>query len=219
MKKLGLVILLASSVAFGAPAQHEAAVSTAHTEQAAAEEQPPGPLTFWDTKIVQNEHPPLWAYLFNFALLVFIYYRFGKKPTVEALKTRKLSIASAIEGAQRILREAKARAKRYRAKLEKVSADAEEGKKALVSTGKGEAETILRTAAEKAERIQRDATFLVEQEKKQTKLDLVRETVEKATHEAEELLRKSVTPADQERLAEDFVAKLAKDYEKGLNVS
>ncbi len=182
--------------------------------QAVEEEGPPGPVKLWDTKILKNDQPPLAAVVFNFALLLYIYYRFGKKPAADALKTRKLSIASAIESAQRILREAKERSKRYRQKLETVKDDAEQGKLALASTGKGEAEMIVRAANDKAARLQREAQFLVEQEKKQTELDLLRETVDKATKEAEALLRKHVSPADQERLAEEFIATLEADFKR-----
>jgi F-type H+-transporting ATPase subunit b len=183
--------------------------------KAVEEEGPPDDVKVWDTKIFNNEQPPLAALLFNFALLVLIYYRYGKKPVVEALKNRKISIASAIENAQRILREAKERSKRYRNKLEKAQEDADQGKQALVSTGKGEAELILREGTEKAERLKREAVFLAEQEKKQTELDLMRETVEKATKEAQDILQKSVSRADQERLGEEFIAKLV---EKGLRL-
>jgi F0F1-type ATP synthase membrane subunit b/b' len=181
--------------------------------KAVEEEGAPGPFKLWDTKIFSNEQPPYAALLFNFALLAYIYYRFGKKPVADALKSRKVGIATAIENAQRILREAKERSKRYRHKLEKVQDDAEQGKLALASTGKGEAEMIVRAANDKATRLKREAECLVQQEQKQTELDLLRETVEKATKEAEELLRKNVSAADQERLADEFIAKLATDFE------
>jgi hypothetical protein len=56
--------------------------------------------------------------------------------------------------------------------------------------------------------MRRDAEFLVEQEVKQIRADLWRGTVEAAVTAAEELLKKRVTPADQERLAEDYLADL-----------
>jgi len=178
----------------------------------------PGPITFWTWNLVNNKTEAYGAMLLNFALLLALYWRFGRKPVAEGLKNRKFAIAAAIENAQNMLREAKQRAKRYRAKLEGVAADAEEAKQALVSTGEGEAKDIVRTAEEKAARLKRDAEFLLEQEKKQSEIDLLRETVENATKQAEELLRKNVSAADQERLAEEFLAKLAVDYEKGLPV-
>ena len=64
----------------------------------------------------------------------------------------------------------------------------------------------MREAEEKAARMQKDAAFLLEQEAKQMRLDLQREAVEAALAAAEELLTKRVTPADQERLAEEFLA-------------
>jgi F-type H+-transporting ATPase subunit b len=198
-------------------------LSIAHEERGkepaeAEEEGPPGPIKWWDTQILNNAHVPYGAMLFNFALLVFIYYRFGKKPVAEGLKNRKISIAGAIENAQKILGEARQRAKRYKSKLEKVEADAEEAKLSQVSTGKGDADVIVRNAEEKAARLKRDVDFILEQEKKQTKIDLVRETVEKAAKEAEDMLKKNVSSADQERLAEEFIARLASDYAKGLPV-
>jgi F-type H+-transporting ATPase subunit b len=221
MKKLVLALVLMSSAALAEPKLPEVRPeSTAsHGPAARAEEaEAPAEVKLWDTKVFNNEQPPLAAVLFNFALLVLIYWRFGKKPAAEAIKNRKISIATAIENAQRILKEAKTRSKRYRAKQERVAEDAAKAKQTQISTGEGEAELILRNAAEKAERIKRDAAFLLEQEKKQTQIDLVRETVERAARDAEELLKRGVTPADQERLAEEFVSKLLQDYEKGLPV-
>ena len=179
---------------------------------------PPFRLTDGFSQVFKNEQPPFAAALFNFAILVFIYWRFGKKPIAEGLKARKNAIAQAIENAKQILREARARAKRYRGKLEQVEVDAEHGKAAIVGAGQGEAEAILRAAEEKAQRIERDAKFLLEQEKKQTELDLVRETVERAASQAEKLLHSTVSMDDHERLAEEFISKLAQDYQKGLSV-
>jgi F-type H+-transporting ATPase subunit b len=184
--------------------------------KAVEEEAGPGPLTFWTWDLVNNKHAAYGAMLFNFVVLLLIYWRFGKQPVAEGLKNRKHAIAAQIENAQKILREAKQRSKRYRAKLDKVADDAEKAKQAQIDTGTGEADKILRSSKEKAERLARDAEFLLEQEKKQTQIDLVRETVEKAAKEAEDLLKKNVSAADQERLAEEFLARLAADYEKGL---
>ncbi len=194
---------------FPAPAPSAfVAPATEHGKEV-EDEAPPGDVKLWDTQIFNNKQPPLAAVLFNFALLVFIYYRLGKKPLAEGLKNRKISIAAAIENAQKILREARQRSKRYRAKLDKVADEVASTKQNAVEIGKADASNLLLAADEKAARIARDAQFLVEQEKKQTELDLVRETVEKATKEAEALLRTNVSAADQERLAEEFIAQLA----------
>jgi F0F1-type ATP synthase membrane subunit b/b' len=196
-------------------------MSIAHDERGkepaeAEEEGPPGEIETWTWKLLNNPRVSYGAMLINFLILIGIYYRYGKKPVADALVDRKKSIASSIENAQKILSEAKQRSKKYKSKLEKVEADAQEAKQSQVSTGKGDAEVIVRNAQEKAARLARDVEFILDQEQKQTQLDLVRETVEKATKEAEELLKSNVSAADQERLAEEFLSKLTADYAKGF---
>jgi F0F1-type ATP synthase membrane subunit b/b' len=56
--------------------------------------------------------------------------------------------------------------------------------------------------------MRKDAKFLVEQELKQIRGDLWREAVDMAVRAAEDLLKLRVTPADQERLAEEYLADL-----------
>jgi len=230
MKKL-LVVVALSLLPAGALAQPHPnnvhpvpapSLSVAHEERGkepaeAEEEGPPGDIELWTWKLLNNPRVSYGAMLINFLILVYGYYRFGKKPIAEALVDRKKSIASSIENAQKILSEAKQRSKKYKSKLEKVEADAQEAKASQVSTGKGDAELIVRNAEEKAARLARDVQFILDQEQKQAQLDLVRETVEKATKEAEELLKSNVSSADQERLAEEFLSKLQVDYAKGFH--
>ena len=232
MKKLVLVLalMLVSGVAL-AQQQHRPnnvhpvaapSASIAHEERGkepaeAEEEGPPGDPEWWTMKFLNNPRVSYGAMVINFLILLGIYYRFGKKPMAEALVERKKSIASSIENAQKILSEAKHRSKKYKSKLDKVEADAREAKQSQVSTGKGDAEEIVRNAEEKAARLSRDVEFILDQEQKQTQLDLVRETVEKAAKEAEVLLKSNVSTADQERLAEEFLSKLQADYAKGFH--
>jgi F-type H+-transporting ATPase subunit b len=77
-----------------------------------------------------------------------------------------------------------------------------------VRSGEAERDRIVKDAEAKAERMRKDAEFLVEQELKQIRLDLWRDAVDTAVVAAEELLKKRVTPADQERFAEDYLADL-----------
>ena len=233
MKKLVLVValMLVSGVALAQQQQHRPnkvhpvaapSASVAHEEgkkesAEAEEEGAPADIEWWTSSFLSNPHVSYGAMAINFLILIGIYYRFGKKPLAEGLKDRKKSIASSIENAQKILGEAKQRSKKYKSKLEKVEADAQEAKQSQVSTGKGDAEAIVRNAEEKAARLARDVEFILDQEQKQTQLDLVRETVEKAAKEAEALLKSNVSSADQERLADEFLSKLQVDYAKGFH--
>jgi F-type H+-transporting ATPase subunit b len=105
--------------------------------------------------------------------------------------------------------EAEARAKVYQEKLAQLEGELKVARQALVEAGKGEKERIVREAEDRAERMRKDAQLLVEQELAQLRHDLVRDTVNTAMVAAEDMLRASVTPADQERLAEEFLKDLS----------
>lgn len=153
--------------------------------------------------------PPFVAMLINFAILAGLYYFLGRKPIAQALKTRRAAVAKEIEEAQRMKAEAEARAKMYQAKLGRLEEELTMAKQALVEAGRGERDRIVRDAEEKAARMEKDATFRIEQEMRQIRQELWRDTVEVAVTAAEDLLKKRITPADQERLAEDYLAELA----------
>jgi F-type H+-transporting ATPase subunit b len=81
-------------------------------------------------------------------------------------------------------------------------------REALVRAAEGERERIVAEAEAKAARMSKDAEFLALQELKQVRQDLWREAVEAAVQAAQELLKTNVTSADQERLAEEYLATL-----------
>jgi F0F1-type ATP synthase membrane subunit b/b' len=152
---------------------------------------------------------PFAAVGINFALLALLYYTMGKKPVAEALKNRRSAVAKEIEEANRMLRDAEAREKQYRSKLQNVEEELATARAALLEAGRGEKDRIIREAEEKAARLQKDTEFLIEQEIKQMRQDLWREAVESAVTAAEELLKRRITSSDQERLAEDYLEDLA----------
>lgn len=155
-----------------------------------------------------TETPPFIAMLINFGLLAAGYYFLGRKPIAAGLQSRRDTISKDIEEAQRMKHEAEERAKTYQHKLEQLEVELRSARESLVNAGEAEGERIVREAELKADRMRKDAEFMVEQEIKQLRGDLWRETVEAAVAAAEELLKKRVTPADQERLAEDYLADL-----------
>jgi F0F1-type ATP synthase membrane subunit b/b' len=152
--------------------------------------------------------PPYVAMLVNFGILLAGYYLLGKKPIAAALQSRRDNIAKEIEEAQRMRKEAEERAKIYQAKLGSLEQEVKAAREALVHAGEAERDRLVSEAEAKAERMRKDAEFLVEQELKQIRQDLWKDTVEAAVSAAEDLLKKRVTPADQERIAEDYLADL-----------
>jgi F0F1-type ATP synthase membrane subunit b/b' len=170
------------------------------------ENEPPAPMNWTQ---FGGEAPPFIAMLVNFGIMAAGYYLLGKKPIASMLESRRAGIAKNIEDAQRMKEEADARAKTYQAKLERLEEDARAAREALLRAGEAEHQRIVSEAEAKAERIRRDAEFALEQELKQLRLDLWKGAVAAAVTAAGELLKQRVTPADQERLAEDYLAELA----------
>ena len=162
------------------------------------------------TDFGNKEQAPYVSQLVNFAVLLAIFYFFGKGPIRAGLVARRASVAKEIEDAQRMKREAEERAKMYQAKLDSLGEELETTKAALVEAGKGERDRIIKEAEEKAERMARDAKEQIEQEAKQMQQDLVRETVEMAMAAAEEILKQKITPSDHERLADEYLASLGR---------
>ena len=183
------------------------ATAKAAEEGGAEAEHAPKPINWTDFS--NHEQPPLAFMIVNFFVLIGIYYKYGKGPISEGLKNRRATIAREIEEAQRMRKEAEARASKYQQKLNQLEAELRETRESLKAAGEGERERIVREAEEKAARMEKDAKFLVEQELKQLRSELTREAVETAVAAAEELLRKRITASDQERLAEDYLAQLA----------
>ena len=190
-----------------APSEHGGEHATAEHETA---EHHHGPEAINWTDIWDKKRPAYIALVINFGVLMALYYMLGKKPVTAALKQRRITIGKDIDEAQKLLDEAKERAKKYQGDLKNADADAATAKTGLISSGKGEVEHMLVEARERAERMKRDADRLVDQERKQVHQDLLAETVDLAVHEATQLLEKSVSADDHARLAQDLLAELAR---------
>ncbi len=156
------------------------------------------------------DQTPFVALVLNAALLFGLYYWKGRKPIAIGLKNRRAEIAKEIEEAGRLKAAAEERAKVYQAKLGKLEEELVTAREALLKAGQAERDRAVADAKEKAERMRRDAEFMVQQEMKQLLIDIHREAASAAVLGAEELLRKRLTPADHERLADEYLSDLSK---------
>jgi F-type H+-transporting ATPase subunit b len=179
------------------------------TKESAEAEESEGPAPMNWTEF-GGRTPPYVAMLINFAVLAAAYYLLGKKGVTDGLQSRRDHIAKDIEEAQRMKHEAEERAKVYQEKLATLESEMRTARDSLLRAGEAEQERIVKEAEAKAERMRKDAEFLVEQELKQIRGDLLREAVEAAVRTAEDLLKARITPADHDRLAEDYLADLAR---------
>ncbi len=186
---------------------HEGHEGQAHGGAHEAHEHAPADIN-WANFGVPKQTPYL-ANVINFAILIWVFVRFGKAPIAKALQERRERIKREIDDAQRIQKEAQARAKKYQKKLANIDSDKKEIEKEILEAGATEKQRIVREAEEKAARMERDAKALLESEIAGIRQELVHETVNLSVEAAEELLRARITAADHERLAEDFLQDLA----------
>ena len=161
--------------------------------------------------------PPFLANLINFAIFAFVIVRFGKKPLQDALVNRKKAIMQDIDAAGKMKDEASKRLQQYEDRLANIDKEIARIQKDFREQGEREKDRILKEAEEKRERMLKDAQFLIEQEAKQLRLDMMRETVETAVAEASKLLAQKVSAADHDRVAEDYLSQLAQS--RGIGVS
>ncbi|HNS96202.1 MAG TPA: ATP synthase F0 subunit B [Polyangiaceae bacterium] len=153
--------------------------------------------------------PPFMANLINFAVFAYIVVHFGRKPLQEALHSRKQALMKEIDAATKMREEASSRLEKYEDKLKRVDEDIERIRDDFRAQGQREKERILAEAKEARDRMLKDAQFMIEQESKQMRNVLMRDTVEAAMKAAEALLQSKMTAADHERLAEEYIRQLS----------
>jgi F-type H+-transporting ATPase subunit b len=190
-----------------AEAAHEGEhVAAAHAGEHDEGHHGPGAIRWLPTD--EGTQTPYVFMLLNFAILIAIYVKAGKQPVAEALEKRRADFVAKVEEADRLRREAEARAEKYKAQLATLEQDLAAARTALEEAGKAEHQRLVSEAHERAARMKQDAEFIVRQEQLTLRDELQRKTAEAAIDAAAKLLAQHVTAADQERLAEGFLANL-----------
>ncbi len=151
---------------------------------------------------------PFLANIFNAAILLFVGYRLTRAPLAEGLKKRKEAFESQAIEAKKTHDEAAARLSEYKERMERLAADGDRIKDEYDAQAKRDRERMIHEAEEKREALNREAVLILDQEARQKQHDLLKATVEAAAKQAEELVRKQLTQADQERLAEEYLKQL-----------
>jgi F-type H+-transporting ATPase subunit b len=217
-----------------APAQHGAAPGphgtaaghgeSGHGESGHAEHDekaPPPPINWWHGLLGEKANeppsilwrepgapPPFLASLINFAVLLLIVNRYGRKALADALVKRKDNITREIDEATRLRKAAEERLQQYEKKLEKISDELDRVRREFREQGERDKERIIHEAKERRERMQKDTELILSQEAKQMRQELLAEVVTQATRIATEILSKNTTLGDHDRFAEAFLMQL-----------
>lgn len=146
--------------------------------------------------------------ILNFAIFLGVLFFALRKPVKEFWASRSHEIRFAMEEAERLKREAKAR----HDGLEKRLARIEEEVKGLVRTLQQEGELekgkMIEEAENLARRIQRDSERIAAQEIQKAKETLKAQTIQLSVELAERILREKFQESDQKRLSEKYLREL-----------
>ncbi|MEI8256530.1 MAG: ATP synthase F0 subunit B [Deltaproteobacteria bacterium] len=154
--------------------------------------------------------PPLLASVINFLILMGILLFAVKRMVNPALAERRRAIEAEINEAQRLRTEAEALHREYTERLENVQTEVDGIKADFLKAGEAEYARIIDEARQRAERMGQDAEVAIRQELKQIRDDVMREAAQSATASAEKTLRAQISPQDQTRLAEQYLAVIEK---------
>ncbi|MBI5557583.1 MAG: F0F1 ATP synthase subunit B [Deltaproteobacteria bacterium] len=144
----------------------------------------------------------------NFAALMVILIKFVKKPLADALKGRQKGIAAEFEDLETRRTDAERQYKEYEAKLAGIDDELKGMVEKAIVQGQLEKERIIAEANRAAESIKRQAEMAVLNEIAEAKRRLKSEITEQASVMAEEIIKKNLQDADQDKLVENYLSKV-----------
>jgi F-type H+-transporting ATPase subunit b len=149
------------------------------------------------------------ASFFNFFLLIGIFVYLFRAKLNAFLKERRASVETALTEAARMKADAEAKHREYAQRMATLDKELAQIKAEMVAAGQKERDRIIAEAEHKASRMRREAEFIIEQQVKQLRADLSQEAAIAAVAAAEELLARSTTTYDQQRLAQEYLTALS----------
>lgn len=146
--------------------------------------------------------------ILDFALMAILLAYFLTKPIRNGLAGRRAGIEKDLNDAVAARGAAEAKFAEYDAKLTKAAAEIAAMSAAIRREGELEQERLLASAREMAEKITAEAEKTAESEILRARNELRQEASRLAVAVAEEILKKQITSADQQRLVSEYVAKV-----------
>jgi F-type H+-transporting ATPase subunit b len=144
--------------------------------------------------------------LLNFGVLLFILIWFGGRALRKAFRSRHDRLKTDIESAAGPRALAEQRCHEQDARLANLEQELAALRATVHEEGERERARLLAGAEEKAKRIQDETRFQLDQQVKEAEIRLRAEVASTAVKLADELLKRSVSPDDERRLAQDFAA-------------
>ncbi|WP_452095705.1 F0F1 ATP synthase subunit B family protein [Desulfoprunum sp.] len=144
----------------------------------------------------------------NFVVLMFILVKFGAKPIGAGLAGRQKRVKDEIEELEAKRSAAEKSYRDFESKLATVEKDIDKIVEKAVAQAELEKVKILERAELAAADIKRQAELAIQKEIMDARRYLKDEVADKAAAMAESLIMKNLTPADQVKIVEDYLAKV-----------
>jgi F-type H+-transporting ATPase subunit b len=210
MRALGVILcallvaspgLVLAEAAHGESLAHEVAEEESGHD---AHDDGHGELTF--SSLIQNRE--FQGTVINFLVLVGLIVWVIRKKANPALAARRAEVEKELAEAQELRMAAEKRHMETATRLEKLDQEMLQIRGDMIKAGEAERDRIVTQAEEKAARIRKDTSFLIEQQIKQLRKELTQQAAVAAVAAAQELLQERTTDADQDQLAEAYLNRL-----------
>jgi F-type H+-transporting ATPase subunit b len=155
----------------------------------------------------------------NLALLLAVVIHFARKPVQAYFAARRNEIKTDLEGAASQLSDAEVLYSKWQRRLVDLESELEEIRATARQRAEVERERILSDARSTAERIKLDGAAAVQLELRRAREELREEATRAAIELAAERLERGITDADQDRLVDEFIDRVAAEPSAGADHS
>ncbi len=204
---LVLAVLLVFSVgtAISASGEHESAAEAIHNSAAEAEEAV--------EHAEGGAHGKGWVATDTYRLLHFIVLAGGlffllKKPVAQALDARVKGIEEQLSDLETQKKEAERKLAEYNQKFAQLEKESENIVAEYVRQGEEAKARILKEAESAADKMKAQAQKNIESEIQRAKVQLQQEILDQALAKAEALIKEKINTDDQEKLVDEYLAKV-----------
>lgn len=144
----------------------------------------------------------------NFVVLLVALIFILRKPISQALSSRIKTIKEQLEILETQKAEAEKKLAQYNDKLSELESEAEKIIQGYIQQGNDAKAKILKEAESTAEKLQLQAKRNIEHEFSKARQELQQEVVEKSLLQAEEMLKKTISDRDQDKLVNEYLDKV-----------
>ncbi len=141
----------------------------------------------------------------NFSILVGVLVYFLRKPVSAYLKERSELLAKSIEEAAQAKASATERLLAIEARMTRLSEEIAEMNRKMETEADAETKRLGEAAQAEIERLHLQVRFAADQEVKKARAELRREASELSAQAAEEIVAKTITPEDQDRMVRENI--------------